>query len=232
MKIVAIRDLLIPLTAGVLAASLGACGVSTSESTPADTVTTLNQFDLIGNEPNIVQVRQLSIPMDKNERASALFSMSWDVTSSDPYRVVAHISDDPSLVLDVSDQVFLDMQCGSDYTQYNCDELGDLECSFRYEPDYVYATDPLTGDYILDSDGNRIRLTNTDGSYQITAHHYYLGCGNGPGDIRQAEITNRVLAAGFPATDLNQYIVFTATNGAGDGSSAALVQLHIYDSLP
>jgi len=221
----------------VLTVCLSACGVSTSTTPQEDIFTTLDEYILAGNELPIGQIEQLSVPMQLNYLASSLFDISWDATSTDPYHVTIFISSDPSTVLDDTnptdpDQVFLQMDCGSDTTQYSCNALGDLKCSFRYEPDYIYKTDPFTGEYVLDADGNRVHLTNIDGSYQITAHHYYLGCGNGPGTVRQAEITTRVLIAGFPATAIDNYIVMEVCDNVRNNCSSAIKQMHIYDSLP
>ena len=235
MEISKFRSFVLRITGSLLALWLSACGVSTSETAPGDTITLLNEFMLEGNVPANGSIERIAVPMQNNDNASALFHMSWDATSSDPYQVIAHLSDDASFVLDISDQVFLDIQCGTDGALYNCDSLGDLQCSFRYAPDYKYLVDQF-GEYVLDEDGNRIRDTLNDGSYWVLAHHYYIGCGNGPGTIRQAEITDRVLASGFPTSNITnpyvQYVVFTVCNDVGESCSAALVQLEIYDSIP
>jgi hypothetical protein len=206
------------LCIGVLFQGLSACGVDTEPTAPQTTTTTINDVAMFGEQgvdtnpdDTIVHVE---IPMDKNQTISALFNVTWDVTSSDPYEVTTYISDDTNLD-DSVDQLFFSAQCGTDGT-HPCDSLGDKLCGFNYQPDYLF-----------DSDGNLVTQPDpNDPTAQIPVvdvDHYYLNC------LGQfIEITDRVSATG----SFNQYIIFQACNGVGDSCETSSFQFDIVDSIP
>ncbi|MGD8568661.1 MAG: hypothetical protein PVJ39_11270 [Gammaproteobacteria bacterium] len=211
------------LCIGVLLPGLSACGVDTQKTAPQNTTTTINDVAMFGDaavdtnpDDTIVHVE---IPMDKNARVDALFNVTWDVTSSDPYEVTTYISDDSSLDETV-DQLFFTTKCGTDGT-HPCTSLADKLCGFNYQPEYQ-----------LDSDGNVVTQPDpNDANIQIPvveADHYYVNCLN-----QFIEITDRVSTSGFPNTPFNnQYIIFQACNGAGDSCKTSSFQFDIVDSIP
>lgn len=197
------------LCIGVLISGLSACGVDTEPTAPETTTTTVNDVAMFGEEgvdtnpdDTIVHVE---IPMDQNQTVSALYNVTWDVTSSDPYAVTTYISDDSSLD-ETADQLFFTTKCGSDNTLYPCDSLGDRLCGFSYQPEY---SDPTANPPVVSVD------------------HYYMTCFG-----QTVEITDRVTATGFPATPFNQNIIFQACNGAGDSCDTRSFQFDIVDSIP
>jgi len=73
-----------------------------------------------------------------------------------------------SLHIDENGNVSEDSDIGYDYEE-NVDELNELEAKIdaldqNLEGLYEYETDPNTGEYILDADGNRIKKTKVDGN--------------------------------------------------------------------
>ena len=205
------------------------CGVPTDKKAAANTSTTIFGYELHGNIDPVGLTERIDLAMKwNNERASSSFNMNWDVESSDPYSVFVHISNDASTSLGADDQIFLAAECGSDRLSYVCDSLGDQECGIAYDPQYTYQLDPLTGERVLDENGNPIRLTNPDGSF-IAIDHYFLRCPHGGATVSETEVTLRMQNAGFPAASLNNYIVFTACNLAGDSCDTRLKAIEIVD---
>ena len=204
------------------------CGVPTDKKAAANTSTTIMDYSLSGNIAPAGLTQRVDLAMKwNNERASSLFNMNWDVESSDPYSVFVHISNDASTSLGADDQIFLAAECGSDSLSYVCDSLGDQECGVAYDPEYSYLLDPVTGERVL-VDGNPVRLTNPDGSF-IAVDHYILRCPHGGATVAETEITLRLQNSGFPAVSLNNYIVFTACNLAGDSCDTRITAIQILD---
>lgn len=210
---------------------LGSCGVPTDKNTSVDNLTDIVNFSLLGNITPVGSTQRVDLPVQfNNENASSLFHVSWDVDSSDPYTVVAHISTNSSPSLGSDDQIFFSTECGSDNTSYLCDSMGDQQCAITYEPDYTYLVDS-SGNRILDINGNPIRLTNPDGSY-IAVDHYFIRCNHGPASIDEAEITLRMQLANFPVTSLTNYIVFTFCNINNSSCIARVTTFQILDVNP
>lgn len=216
------------LSAGFIVVSLVSCGVPTDQNASANTSSTIMDYSMTGNIAAAGVTQRIDLAMKwNNERASSFFNINWDAVSSDPYSVFVHISSDASTSLGADDRIFLAAECGSDSLSYVCDSMGNQECAIAYDPEYSYQLDPITGDRVL-VDGNPVRLTNPDGSY-IAVDHYFLRCPHGGATVAETEITPRMQTAGFPATSLNNYIVFTVCNEAGDSCDTRITALEILD---
>ena len=189
----------------VLLASLSACDISTSDDGPQITTTTINSFDVIGRTTGDATI---DMPMrPDNGWSDTGFDLDWDVLSSNPFTVEVYISTDD--VLDDTDGLFLETQCGSNSSLYACDQQIGIACGFSYEPEYemveevnengetveVPAVDDATGSFIVKLDG----------------YHYYLRCADGPPTVRELEITDRVsLPHGYPLVPFSSYFIFKA----------------------
>lgn len=227
------QQLRIPLLYFFLGAGLLGCGVSTEDRPPSDTTTNIDGFSIIGNLPQAGITERFNLDMQSsNDEAAAYFDVSWEVQSSDPYTIIAHLSDDASTSFGVDDMIFLSTQCGSDELLYTCDFVSDQRCAFTYEPVYSYTTN---------SNGDRVRVVNPgadltfgtpDDFYEIISNRYYLRCPHGGAAVSEANITTKMTNAGFPAASLNGYIVFTVCNAANDSCDYELVDIEVLDANP
>jgi len=211
------------IVCGFIVVLLNGCGVPTDEGVPADSPTYINAF-------SIEQPVDLPVQFN-NETASTLFKINWNVESSDPFSVLMFISSNASVTFGADDAIFFSRYCGSDPTEYACRAVWQQECAVSYEPDYSYLRDS-SGNIIL-VDGHAVRLTNPDGSY-IAVDHYVIRCSNDtdPQVVSEVDITQRLNLVGFPATALNNYIVFGVCNELGDKCSSTLAAFQIYDADP
>lgn len=210
-----------------LIAGLQACGVSTEETPPGDTSTNIVGFSLVGNYPPVGITERFDLPMQtNNDSVAAFFEMSWEVESSDPYSVMAHISTDASVTFGLDDQIFLSTQCGSDPLAYTCNSVGDQECVIVYEP--VYNRD-INGDRIVNNNGTP---DPSDDYYEVIQDRYFIRCPNGAASITQADISVRMQAAGFPAANLNNYIVVTVCNEAMNSCQTTITTIQVLDANP
>lgn len=210
-----------------LITALHGCGVSTQETPPGDTTTNIVGFSIVGNLPPVGITERFDLPMQSdNDSVAAFFEMSWEVESSDPYSVVAHISTDASVTLGLDDQIFLSTQCGSDALAYICNSVGDHECAIAYEP--VYNRD-LDGNRIVNDNGTP---DTSDDYYEVSQDRYYIRCPDGGASVTEADISLRMQAAGFPASNLNNYMVVTVCNQAMDSCQTTITTIQVLDANP
>ena len=123
-----IRSLL-TLVVGSVFLALAGCGVSTDTGTDPGTPTLINSFSV--THGTLVAPPANPIPMNFDAANSLLFSLNWDVTSSDPFRLRLYLSDDTDIYFNTTDeQMFLDVLCG-DHTDYNCSFQGSQVCGIN-----------------------------------------------------------------------------------------------------
>jgi len=120
-------------TAGFLVLVLfvvNACGVDLEEKKSADAKTTINEFSITGGAGLVGDALQIAVTLNMDTNVpETLFDLNWDVDSSDPYTIYARLSSDSAPT--VNDQLFLQLECGSDTTLYGCDEIGSIKCNIR-----------------------------------------------------------------------------------------------------
>lgn len=217
----------------LLGAGLSACGVSTEDRPPANATTIIDGFSIIGNLPQAGLTERFNLDMQSNnDEAAAYFDISWEVQSSDPYTIIAHLSADADTNIGIDDQIFLNAQCGGDELLYTCEFVGDQQCAFTYEPEYSYTTN---------SNGDRVRVVNpgpdmilgtSDDYFVVISNRYYLRCPHGGAAISETNITTKMTSAGFPSASLNGYIVFTVCNAANDSCGYELTTIEVLDANP
>jgi hypothetical protein len=197
----------------VLLASLSACDISPPDDTPQITTTTINGFDVIGRVTGDATI-EMPMRLD-NGWSDTGFDLDWDVVSSDPFSVEVYISTDN--VLDDTDGLFLETQCGSNKALYACTQQIGIPCGFAYQPVYemVQAVDE-NDNKIFDENGDPVMEPAVDeatGNFivAVDGDRYYLRCADGPPTVRELEITDRVpLPHGYPLVPFSSYFIFKA----------------------
>lgn len=106
-------SLLFTIAVSILA-GCGGGGTNDVSSSPTSG-TTINGFSFTGNGTTPATASVVSV-----SRSGGAFTVTWDVTSSDPYRVDAYISKDTNISND--DAQFIGSNCGS---------LGIYTCGFQ-----------------------------------------------------------------------------------------------------
>ena len=124
-----LRQLAIVATTLGLAACSGGVDVSGGltppvPSNPVTTSTTINRFDVTGTAATANGIVPINAAFNAGE-----FTMDWEVTSSNPYRVEVFISADNTLDK-TSDIEIYNRNCGNDPLVYTCNNIGNYVCAF------------------------------------------------------------------------------------------------------
>ncbi|MCI0506879.1 MAG: hypothetical protein L0Z73_12320 [Gammaproteobacteria bacterium] len=190
-----------------LVIALFGCELDTPDENAEVTASIINSFEVSGNTVN--ENEQIVLPLQPNNvEVSGIFNLLWDVTSSDPYTIEVYFSS--NVIQDPIDTLFLQMQCGSDRSQFICGQIGEIPCVVAYEPVYeMVAVLDENGDPVLDENGLPVeeRVVDAKGYFVVLEDHYYLRCADGPATVRIAEITDSVQSTGFPFVS---YFIFRA----------------------
>lgn len=121
-KTTPILTLLLALAASTLTGCGGGGDGDDSKSGSPTSATTINQFSVAGNGTTPATASEVSV-----SRSSGAFSVTWDVKSSDPYRVDAYISSDTNV--SSNDAQFIGSNCGSLSAIYTCGSQKTAQCS-------------------------------------------------------------------------------------------------------
>lgn len=95
------------------------------------TETTINEFFVSSPSGLANGVPQMDPYFEEGE-----FSLSWSVSSSDPYHVKLFLSLNPALS-EENDINFFSQNCGNSNVILNCDSEADFDC--RYSPDMGFS---------------------------------------------------------------------------------------------
>jgi hypothetical protein len=190
-----------------LVTALFGCELNTPDENTEVMASIVNSFEVTGNTETGDE--RIVLPLQPNNAiVSGNFNLLWDVVSSDPYTIEVYFSSDS--IQDPIDKLFLQMQCGSDRSQFICGQIGEIPCVIAYEPVYeMVAVLDENGDPVLDENGLPVeeRVVDANGYFVVLEDHYYLRCADGPATVRIAEITDSVQSTGFPFVS---YFIFRA----------------------